>query len=164
MYRNSSPKWKGKVCCVWNELQRYRRLPRSRKRLLREALIALALARGAMACLPFRRIAAWLGTPGTETPPTAAPGQIHLADRIGWAVGTVARRVPWDARCLAQALAATWMLRRRGLEGTVSFGADRGESRQFLAHAWLRFGPRLVTGGPGRERFKTLTTFARKQA
>jgi hypothetical protein len=149
---------------VWNEFQRYRRLPRSRKRLLREALIALALARSAMACLPFRRIAAWLGTPGTETPPTATDGQILLADRIGWAVATLARRVPWDARCLAQALAATWMLRRRGLEGTVSFGADRGESRQFLAHAWLRFGPRLVTGGPGRERFKTLTTFSRKQA
>jgi hypothetical protein len=149
---------------VWNEFQRYRRLPRSRKRLLREALIALALARSAMACLPFRRIAAWLGTPGTETPPTATDSQILLAGRIGWAVGAVARRVPWDARCLAQALAATWMLRRRGLEGTVSFGADRGESRQFLAHAWLRFGPRLVTGGPGRERFKTLTTFARKQA
>jgi hypothetical protein len=164
MCRNSSPKWNGKVCCVWNEFHRYRRLPRVRKRLLREALVALALARIAMACLPFRRIASWLGTPGTETPPTAAFDQIRLADRIGWAVGALARRVPWDARCLAQALAATWMLRRRGLEGTVSFGADRGESRQLLAHAWLRFGPRLVTGGVGHERFKIFTTFARKQA
>lgn len=149
---------------MWNEFHRYRRLPRARKRLLCEALAALALARIAMACLPFRRVAAWLGTPGTETPSTATPGEIRLADQIGWAVGSLARRVPWDARCLAQALAATWMLRRRGLEGTVSFGADRGESHQFLAHAWLRFGPRLVTGGAGHERFKIFTTFARKQA
>lgn len=149
---------------MWNEFHRYRRLSRERKRLLREALVALALARMAMACLPFRRIAAWLGTPGTETPSTATFDQIRLADRIGWAVGALARRVPWDARCLAQALAASWMLRRRGLEGTVSFGADRGESRQLLAHAWLRFGPRLVTGGAGHERFKLFTTFARKQA
>ena len=149
---------------MWNEFHRYRRLPRSRKRLLREALVALALARIAMACLPFRRIAAWLGTPGTETPPTATRGQIRVAERIGWAVKALARRVPWDARCLAQALAATLMLRRRSLEGTVSFGADRGESRQLLAHAWLRFGPRLVTGGAGHDRFKILTTFARKQA
>jgi hypothetical protein len=149
---------------VWNKFHRYRRLNLLRKGLLREALVALALARIAMACLPFRRIAAWLGTPGTETPPTAAPDQIRLADSIGWAVGVVARRVPWDSRCLAQALAATWMLRRRGLEGTVSFGADRGESRQLLAHAWLRFGPRLVTGGAGHQSFKIFTTFARKQA
>ena len=149
---------------MWNEFHRYRRLPHSRRRLLREALFALALARIAMACLPFRRIAAWLGTPGNETPTDATYRQICLADQIGWAVGSVARRVPWDARCLAQALAATWMLRRRGLEGTVSFGADRGESRQLLAHAWLRFGPRVVTGGAGYERFKIFTTFARKQA
>lgn len=149
---------------MWNEFHRYRRLPRLRKRLVREALLALALARMAMALLPFRRIAAWLGSRGSETPATATRGQIRLADRIGWAVGAVARRVPWDSRCLAQALAATWMLRRRGLEGTVSFGADRGESRQLLAHAWLRFGPCLVTGGAGHERFKPFTTFARKQA
>jgi hypothetical protein len=149
---------------VWDEFDRYRRLPGSRRRLLREAVFALALARIAMACLPFRRIAAWLGTPGTETPSTATRAQVRLAAQIGWAVGALAGRVPWDARCLAQALAATWMLRRRGLEGTVSFGADRGESRQLLAHAWLRFGPRLVTGGAGHERFKIFTTFARKQA
>jgi hypothetical protein len=127
-------------------------------------VIALAVARMAMACLPFRRIAGWLGSPGTETPPTATAVQIHLANEIGWAVGVWARRVPWDSRCFAQALAATGMLRRRGLEGTVSFGAGRGASRQLIAHAWLRFGPCLVTGGAGHERFKTFTTFARKQA
>jgi hypothetical protein len=57
------------------------------------------------------------------------------------------------------------MLRRRGLEGTVSFGAGRTEAAEpeFSAHAWLRVGACIVTGGPGRERFKILTTFARKR-
>jgi len=148
---------------VWNDLNRYRRIPRFRKRLLREALIALAVARGAMALLPFRSIAAWLGTPGAESPATATAEQIHTAQEIGWAVGVLARRVPWDGRCLAQALAATGMLRRRGLEGTVSFGASRGESEGFDAHAWLRLGSCVVTGGPGHQRFKTFTTFARRR-
>ncbi len=147
---------------MWNDLNRYFRLPHVRKRLLGEAFFALAVARIAMACLPFRRIAVWLGAPGTETPQTAPAAQIQIAIDIGWAVSTLARRVPWDSRCLAQALAASGMLRRRGLEGTVSFGADRGEAREFVAHAWLRFGPCMVTGGAGHDRFKVFTSLARK--
>jgi hypothetical protein len=135
----------------------------SQKWLLGEALFALLLARGAMVFLPFRRIAAWLGTPGTESPATATPEELRTAQEVGWAVGAVARRAPWDARCLAQALAATWMLRRRGLEGTVSFGACQGESAEFAAHAWLRLGACIVTGGVSHERFKVFTTFARRR-
>jgi len=148
---------------VWNDLKRYARIPRARRRLLWEALGALAIARVAMALLPFRRIAAWLGTPGAESPATAAPEEIRTAEEVGWAVAVLARRVPWDGRCMAQALAATGMLRRRGLEGTVSFGVRRGESAGFDAHAWLRLGSCVVTGGPGHQRFKTVTTFARSR-
>lgn len=147
---------------MWSELHRYRCLPGWRKRLLWEALLALALARVAMACLPFRRIAIWMGTPGTESPLTANTSQVQMAQEIGWSIGCLARRVPWDGRCLAQALAAMGMLRRRGLEGTVSFGADREKSGELIAHAWLRFGPCMVTGGAGHERFKTITSLARK--
>ena len=148
---------------MWNDLKRYARIPRTRRRLLWEALGALTIARGAMALLPFRRIAAWLGTLGAESPATAAPEEIRSAEEVGWAVGVLARRVPWDGRCMAQALAATGMLRRRGLEGTVSIGACRGESAGFDAHAWLRLGSCVVTGGPGHQRFKTVTTFARSR-
>jgi len=148
---------------VWNELKRFAGISHARKMLLCEALAALAIARLAMASLPFRRIAAWLGTAGAEGPATAPAGEIRTAQEIGWAVGALARRVPWDGRCLAQALAATGMLRRRGLEGTASFGARRGQSAGFDAHAWLRLGSCMVTGGPGHEHFQTFTTFSRKR-
>ena len=116
-----------------------------------------------MAFLPFRRIARWLGTPGAESPTMATDEEVGTAREVGWAVGAVARRIPWDGRCLAQALAATGMLRRRGLEGTVSFGVSKGESAEFDAHAWLRMGSCMVTGGPGHQRFKAFTTFARRK-
>ena len=147
---------------MWNDLRRFYRISRSRKRLLGEALIALAIARAAMALLPFRRIAAWMGTSGAETPATATVAEICVAKEIGWAVCVIARRVPWDGRCLAQALAGTGMLRRRGLEGTVSFGVCRGGNSELNAHAWLRFGSCMVTGGPGHQRFNSFTTFARR--
>jgi len=148
---------------MWNELCRFGRISRSLQLLLGEALIALAIARIAMVVLPFRRIAAWMGTPGAETPVTATAAEIRVAEEIGWAVGVLARRVPWDGRCLAQAMAATGMLRRRGLEGTVTFGVCRGQTTDLEAHAWLRFGSCMVTGGPGHQRFNTFTTFARRE-
>lgn len=148
---------------MWSDLKRYLGTSSLRKVLLIEALFALAVSRIAMAVIPFRRIATWLGTPGAETAAVAKPEELRTAEEVGWAVGVLGRRVPWDGRCLAQALAATGMLRRRGLEGTVTFGVREGVSAGFDAHAWLRLGPRVVTGGPGYNDFKAFTTFARKQ-
>jgi transglutaminase-like putative cysteine protease len=155
------PKWNVKVCCVWNDFKRYWQISPAQRSLLWEAFAFLAIARIAMACVPFRRIAAWLGTPGVESPAAVTPENDRTAEWIGWAVSALGRRVPWDGRCLAQALAATAMLRRRGVEGTVSLGVCEGETAGFEAHAWLRVGSRVVTGGAGREQFKALTTFAR---
>jgi hypothetical protein len=149
---------------VWSELRRLGKLERGRKALLAEALAALALAQMAMFFIPFRRIARWLGTAGAESPAEVPEWEARIAKEIGWAVGALGRRVPWDGRCLAQALAATWMLRRRGMEGTVSFGARKGERAGFDAHAWLRVGSLMVTGGPGHESFKIFTTFARRRS
>ncbi len=114
-----------------------------------------------MACVPFRRIAAWLGTAGAESPAMVTPEDARTAEGIGWAVTALGPRVPWDGRCLAQALAACAMLRRRGVEGTVSFGVREGESAGFTAHAWLRVGSHIVTGGAGHEGYKAFSTFAR---
>jgi transglutaminase-like putative cysteine protease len=149
---------------MWDDLRRFPGLPLARKFLLCEALASLAAARIAMACVPFRRIAAWMGTPGAESPAGATPEETRTAEAVGWAVGAMGGRVPWDGRCLAQALAASSMLRRRGVEGTVSFGVREGESAEFDAHAWLRVGALIVTGGPAHQGFKTITTFARRRS
>ena len=148
---------------MWSEIKRLGKLERGRKTLLAEALAALAMAQLAMIFIPFRQIARWLGTAGAESPAEASEREMRIAEEIGWAVSALARRVPWDGRCLAQALAATWMLRRRGLEGTVSFGARRGERAGFDAHAWLRVGSRMVTGGPEHQSFQIFTTIARRR-
>ncbi len=146
---------------MWNDLKRYWRISPAQRGLLREAIAALALARIALACVPFSRIAAWLGTAGAESPATVTPEQAQAAEAVGWAVSALARRVPWDGRCFAQALAASAMLRHRGVDGTVSFGVCEGASAGFEAHAWLRVGARIVSGGGGHERFKAFTTFSR---
>lgn len=146
---------------MWKNFKRLLKLPPAEKLLLLEALFALASARLAMFLLPFRSIASWMGTPGAQTSAAASPEELRTAREIGWAVAALARRVPWDSRCLAQALAGSAMLRRRGLQGTVNFGGGRDPSAQLTAHAWLRFGPTIITGATGHEHFQVFTSFAR---
>lgn len=149
---------------MWNDLKRYREISCGLRYLLWEALVTLAIVRIIMACVSFRRIALWLGTPGAQSSGTVISETTRIAESVGWAVETLGRRVPWDGRCLAQALAATSMLRRRGIEGTVAIGVCDGRSREFEAHAWLRVGSSIVTGADGHERFKAFTTFSRARS
>ncbi|MEK7412759.1 MAG: lasso peptide biosynthesis B2 protein, partial [Planctomycetota bacterium] len=75
------------------------------RRLLVEAALALTGARLALASLPFRRIAAYLGTVGAESAFVISPSQNEMTWQVGWAVQSMARRLPWAIRCLVQSLA-----------------------------------------------------------
>lgn len=147
-------------------LGRFLARPGAERRLLLEALWALALARALLLVLPFRRLAAMLGQAGLESPAEVTPAQDAIAGQIGWAVAATARYVPWDGRCLTQAVAGWGMLRRRGLSGTVYFGVGKANdpAGRKTFHAWLRCGSRFVTGGDGRLHNQVLTSFARKAA
>jgi hypothetical protein len=140
--------------------RRYRALPPAKRQLLREALLRLLLARAALALVPFRRLAAWLGEPGAESGPDVSEEQRPVVEDVAWAVQAMARRVPWDSRCLAQAFAAYRMLRRRGIAATVYFGVRKDPAVPFKAHAWLRCGPRIVTGEAGHEAYRVLGQFS----
>ena len=131
--------------------------------LLIEAVFALAGARFALARFRFRKIAAYLGTMGVESALVIPPMQNKMARQIGWAIQVLARRAPWARHCLAQALAAHWMTRRRAIPGTVYLGVARDPEKPFTAHAWLRCGATWVTGGVARASFQVLTRFGQSE-
>lgn len=133
--------------------------------LLFEAFFALALARTIALCVPFRRLAGMFGDLGTEGPANVPPAQEEIAGKIGWAVASMARYVPWDGRCLTQAIAGWRMLARRGIFGTVYLGVseDPEHAGKRVFHAWLRCGSRFMTGGDGRLRYQVLACFSRKE-
>ncbi len=142
-----------------NGWRRYRALPGPRRRFVREALVQLLWARIALACVPFRHLAAWMGAPGTESPRDLHPEQEQTVEAVSWALRAAALRVPWDCRCLAQAIAGHRMLRRHGLRSTVYFGVRKDPDSPFDAHAWLRCGSWLVTGGEGHQKYRVLCRF-----
>jgi hypothetical protein len=147
-------------------LSKLRQLPRPQQRLLLEAGLALAFARLALLLLPFKLIMKSLGQRAAplHTPPAPVTHRIALA--IGWAVTRIAPRTPWQSRCLAQALAAKFMLRRRSIPSTLYLGVAKADEHptNLQAHAWIQCGDIYLTGAPGRERFTPLACFIERNA
>jgi len=142
-------------------LAKWQRLDWTQRRLLFEAAFNLVGAQLAIRFIPFSRIARGLGRPGQAPEVSAVDSEEgRRAQQVGWAVTKLARYAPWDAKCLAQAVAGKWMLRRRRLPSVLYLGVDHGDESWLDAHAWLRCGTAFVTGEPEHERFKILATFS----
>ena len=143
-------------------LRRALRLPFADQRLLAEAVAGLVVAGALLRIWPFRRLAARMGTHMAESPGALDPATADEAARIRWAVEACARHLPWHPVCLPQAIAAQWMLRRRGIASTLYLGVRPGA--QYDAHAWVRAGSLIVTGGPTHVGFAVVASFAHAPA
>lgn len=129
--------------------------------LLTEVVLLLALARLAIAILPSRLLIKALGTPCTDTTPP--PEQPHAVEeqthKISRLIQGAARSLPWDCKCLAQAIVAKHMLTKRHTPNTLYIGTRHVKGMEFNAHAWLRSGEIYITGAKGHQHFTVLTYF-----
>lgn len=146
---------------MMNQIRTYLALDWAKKALLLEAFIALGLAR-IMIILPFARIAPLLGQSRSVTPETEHAMQRAVAGRVQEAIQIASRHTLWDSKCLVRAIAAMWMMTRRGLESTLYLGTARDDDGKLIAHAWLRSGKRYITGAEEMARFTVVGMFAKR--
>ena len=109
-----------------------------------EASIALLVAYTAIKFLPFKVVVRMMG----RKHPTDAPLQIEAAEVAGAvrrAIQRAARRIPWPIVCFPQALAAHWMLSRRGFASRVHYGLRNGTDA-LTGHVWTTLGDAVVVG------------------
>ncbi len=121
-----------------------------------EAGASLALARVALAVLPFPRLAGRLARPLAAKRTT--PDVAQIARHVGWAVRTAARRGPIPAVCFPQALAARAMLHRRHIPATIFYGVANGDGG-LKAHVWVTAGGVDVVGAELAAEFALVATF-----
>jgi hypothetical protein len=137
-------------------LVRIGRSTSAERRLLAEAIVALAVASLLVALAPFRRAASLARAPAA-TPP--GPGeQLEQIRAVGWAVAASARRVPWRAKCIEQGFAAHWMLRRRAVPAVLHYGVAKRDGR-LIAHVWVRSGSTDVIGCDNSSQFAEIARF-----
>ena len=142
-----------------------------RRAVLIEAVAWLLVARLSLIFISFPRLARRLGTLVAPADARALRAesdhkqdQARVAEEVGWAVTRAARHVPFNAVCLPQAMAARIMLKRRGVDSVLHFGArigqDRiGQDKLIDAHAWLDAAGVEVTGYPVANAFAEIACF-----
>ena len=147
-----------------NALRKFLALSWEERFLLLEAYYYLGWARFTLLRVPFKQIAPRLGRqlkkeeiPSQNVPPT------ELATQVGWAVDVMSHRTPWESACLAQTMAGKFMLRRRGVSSLLYLGTKKDEFGEFVAHAWLQSGNKILLGGGGAQTFVVLSTFGEKK-
>lgn len=123
-----------------------------------EAAVLLGIARVMIRRVRFEKLAPRLGRHMAVTPDGHSPEDRAIAREVRWAVASAVRHVPFEAVCFPQAIAAMYMMRRRGIASTLYLGVNR--DRDLDAHAWVRSGRTIITGGADSKDYRVISTFA----
>jgi len=129
------------------------------KLLLAEVVFFLILSELIIFFLPFRLIVKILGEKNVDSPSMLDYQRERMSYLLSKFIKIGSKNIPWNSKCLAQAIAGKLMLRLRGLPGTVYFGVTNSKIKIMDAHAWLRSGKIHVTGGNGNG-FNLLVKFS----
>ena len=125
-----------------------------RRAYLREAFVAIVLARLAVRFIPSAPIFRWADRPPRRINRFA----VDQVSWISWAVESVGTKSLMNALCLPRALAAHAMLRRRGIASRLCLGVAR-DGHDLAAHAWVEVGENKIISDSEIGRFTRLAKF-----
>jgi len=132
-----------------------------RRGLTVKTIFYAAVARYRVFFYPGNRLHRYLGKHGGESE-AAMPDddQKRLMFYVSDKVKRVANRVPWESKCLVQAMVAQRLLRDYGVGSTLYLGVARSgdADNKMIAHAWVRSGPYNICGGAS-EKYAAVAKF-----
>jgi hypothetical protein len=146
-------------------LRAWRGINRAGLRLILETGFELVRARIVTCLSPDKYLSAPTDPMQPPAPRSLATEIAAEALLIGNTIEAVARRMPFRAECLQQALAAQRMLQRRGYPATLSlalstYHEDRAApQRGRAAHAWVSIGDTVICGDGDLSRYAVIACF-----
>jgi len=141
-------------------MMKFCRTPLAEQLFYSEVIFWLALSRIVILTLPFKWIVPLLGQHMASTNEASSKITRQKSIRIARAIRTISEHMPWECKCLVQAMSGKIMLGNRKIATTLYLGVSKKENGDLNAHAWLRMGKFVILGGGGLERFAVVSTFA----
>ncbi|MBC8061952.1 MAG: lasso peptide biosynthesis B2 protein [Clostridiaceae bacterium] len=133
------------------------------KLLFFQAFIICGIARSIILLIQFNKIRTYIGTYKKESSFQIENSKYELVKKIAWAVNSASLLTPWKSKCLVKALTAQKMLKNHKIYSTLYLGVAKGGERGIQAHAWLRCGQLIVTGGNLKDNFKEVARFSNEK-
>jgi hypothetical protein len=83
-----------------------------------------------------------------------------LINQISIAVNRSSRCAPWKNRCLVDAITAKLLLQQYHVKTTLYLGVSKEGGNNLIAHAWLKYDEKFITGKKGCQKFTVVSSFA----
>ncbi len=130
------------------KIKTYWHLKPDLRRTCCEAFFYLFLAKLLIWFVPMRFFAQSLGIKNAEILQIDVTPYHHTLLTIKRSIQAISKNLPWNSKCLDQAMAAQWMLARRKLPSTLYLGLKKSECAKvkYDAHAWVRCGNQPLVG------------------
>lgn len=122
-----------------------------------EAILWLLAARLALRLVAFQTLEEWVGRPSRDTVQGAE--RIEICRGVQWVISKASALLPGETVCFPRAIAAQRMLRRRGIQTTLYYGAMTLPSRELKAHVWLQDGAFGIVGFENAEDYHILARY-----
>lgn len=117
------------------------------------SVVLLLVARFLVRFIPFSRWRGSLGVvvEGLHAPAAALsapdPAQLREALRLGRCVMRAAERLPGESRCLPQAMALQWAMKRSGISSDLIIAIHaQDREAEHAYHAWVEHGGEILIG------------------
>ncbi|MBL4710637.1 MAG: lasso peptide biosynthesis B2 protein [Flavobacteriales bacterium] len=144
----------------YSRLNSSMRFPSPKKAMLINAFFYLCYSRLLLKTTSFKKLAARLGEPMTESTIDSDKEAIDTALQFGKSINKLSNYTPFRSMCFEQALALKFLLNKKGIASTIYLGVLKVEDESKLkAHAWTRVGNVYPTGNKGKESFTIISTF-----
>ncbi|WPC43293.1 lasso peptide biosynthesis B2 protein [Clostridium sp. JS66] len=136
------------------------KIPCKDKILLFQAFFLTGLIRFAILIIAFSTLTKLAGKYKEESPKYLSDMDRFTAKRVSWAVNIISRNTPWESKCLVKALTAQVLLKQKRISSTLYLGVAKDKENKLIAHAWLRSGKDIITGGDEKILFTKVAKFA----
>lgn len=134
--------------------------PFQTKYLVLTIFIRLGIARLIILTTKFSTISKKMGTPKLESTQKISMHDLDFLKTLKLVVSQVSPYTFWESNCYTKALCVSQILKSKDISYTVYFGLRKNELlNEFDAHAWLRVGDILITGGEDIEGYKVTGLF-----
>ena len=138
-------------------LKTFLRMPLRQKLLIPRILVLMVYYKHQVHHRPFSELAPKIGKLHAQTPVVTTSREARMVHEL---MESMFRHIRWKDSCLIRALTAKRILNSMGEKCTLYMGVSQIEGQAMTAHAWLRCGKCIVTGGEIMSRYTVTATFA----
>ena len=134
------------------------RISREERILFLKALYLLLIWKVKILILPMPAYAKFFGKKGIEESCTDESNSKYIKT-IQAAVYRADSILPWKSKCLTEAITTKRLLEGKNIKTTLFLGVAKDEQQKLIAHAWVRWGERIISGERGYEKFTVVQKF-----